>query len=264
MKTILIVIYILLGIWALFSFDTVKPNIAFRYYLSNFSVNPFKIGLFTFLLFFLLIFSFFIVKSIFYENLISQYKSIEPIFTNFNENNIKVDTFKTTCEYVNVYEHFKSLKKEKDIKKEVLNFIDNSRFFHKNYPKAFSNSIAKCYNFPKNTQISIIRIEQYKETILFICQNENLKDKEVNNYVFEQLPNNDKLDLIFSSCADNSVISFINDYYDYFNKHGFGQYGSVGFCTFIDINYSIIIVPDPFEEKILNDLLLERIWLKIN
>ena len=98
MKTAGIIIYILLGIWAIFSFDTEKINLFSRYYIGNIIANPYKYVSYSIICILMTIMLTFIFYKEFYLKIQNQAKIIEPALSNFKDFNIEIDSLKTTAE----------------------------------------------------------------------------------------------------------------------------------------------------------------------
>lgn len=268
MKTIAIILYIILGIWALISFDTEKPGIVIRYYVANIIANPIKTVLYTFVIIVFTITSLLIFNKILYRPIVSQIKIIEPAFSNFKDFDIKFDSLNTTAEYVKIYERLRMKSKKYSLEDQILNFIDDSRFFYKNYPACFkkNNNFNQLYDLTDKTQVIVIRLEKYKETLLFIHHNPKLPDRKISTFTYEGLPSNFALSKILDPIFSSKNYSYINDYYDYFDKHGIGQYGSTGIgvanSSIKNHEWMLLWLPDPFnKDNNLNNLLAESVWL---
>ena len=264
MKTIAIIVYIILGIWAIFSFDTEKLSLFFRYYVANILAEPIKTCLYTLAIPISIVC---LYKGI-YKQIMNQTESIEPALSNFKDFNIKIDPINTTRDYIKIYNRLNTNEARKDIKDQILKFIDDSRFFYKNYPSAFKNNIAfnQMYDMSSSTQVTVLRIDKFKETILFISHNSNLPDKKISMYTYDKLPDNESLYKILDSAFTDKSLNILNDYYYSFEKNGVGQYGSAGVGVAAEsVNkpkWMLLWLPDPFNaENNLNKLILESIWL---
>ncbi len=269
MRTIFIILFIILTIWSIFSFDTARINLVARYYMANLSANPIKISFYTFCAVLLTITVFIVIYKGIAKPIRSQVKAIEPAFINFKDFNIKVNGSKTTSEYVKIYERLRATNKKCSVKEQILKFIDDNRFFYTNYPMEFKNnpSFNQQYSMLEVTQITALRVNEFRHTILFVSHNPSLQDKKLSYFTYENLPDNDSLHQILDPVFTDKVLNTLRENFEMWLKRGSGIHGSVGLAVTIgnkklDGDWMWIGVPDPFNSNNnLNNLLTESIWL---
>lgn len=270
MRTTAIIVFIILSIWSIFSFETYKIFLAARYYWGNILTSPARTISIT-LLTLTIAFLFTIVT---YKGLIlpirTQEKKIEAVYGEFKERNIEVDSsLKFTTEYLKIYNQLK-VGKRLPLKDEILKFIDNSKFFYSNLPTYFNENpdFNTCiFNMTPVTQVTALKIDNFQHTILFITHNINRPDKEINIYSYQNLPTNTNLHQILDPIFTDEILNTLRGNFEFWLAQGTGIHGSAGVAvtTHPSLNgdWLWIGVPEPFnKDNNLNNLLVENIYLR--
>lgn len=270
MRTIVIILFIILTIWSIFGFETSNISLALKYFIANVLANPIKtiltlvgiLGLATILCLFT---HFTIIRPI-----RNQIEKIEPLAVEFKERNIKFElNSKTISEYIKIYDQLRS-KKRLELNVQILKFIDDSKFVYSNLPDALKNYQelnTSIFNMNRVTQVTALKIEKYKHTILFISHNEKKADRQINFYKFDNLPENEILQTYLDSIFTDEILNPLRQNFEFWLKNNYGLHGSAGVALATKPNHDgewmWIGVPEPFNENNnLSNLLAENVFLK--
>jgi hypothetical protein len=269
MRTTAIILFIILGIWSIFSFETSRIFLAFKYYWSNILVFPIRTISITIIALVISSVLVIIVNKGIVNPIRLQQQKIENIKHEFEIRNIKIDfNSEMMLSYLKIHDKLKS-NGTSSIENEILNFIDNSRFFYNNLPAIFENNPEfnkQVFNMINPTQVVAIKIKRYKHTILFISHNKNFPDKRIKILSYEDLPSNLELHKILDSIFTDLILNTLKENFENWHKYNIGLHGSAGVAVATNPNLSggwmWIGVPDPFNnENNLNNLLAENIYL---
>jgi len=267
MKTTAIILYILLGIWAIFSFDEVRVKSAIKYLGANLVAQPYKTTIYLILVVLLSTALSLIVYYGFISPFKNQRSAIDPVYVGLIERNYNTADFKTS-EYVVLYEKLKqSNDKNLNLRKKVLKFIDKSRFVYQNLPQIVKNNInynTKIFNFNRVTQVTLIYIKKYRHTFLFISHNENKPDKELKEHIFDVLPNNIEIKKIVDPIFPQECFELINSAFDrWLENKEHTVHGSAGLYVHtdrsLDGRWLCIGIQEPNQNYNLNNLIAEVI-----
>ena len=265
MKTAGMVLFILLSIWALFSFETTRIILSGKYLYGNFITNPIKTLGYILLLLLIIIGFCLTLNNGFIKPFRNQMVAIEPIIPAFKERNYNVDSFKQS-EFIKVYEKLnKNTNRNLSDKEQVLKFIENSKFVYQNLPKIIKTETTyntQVFNMNRVTQVTILRVERYKHTIILISHNPNVEDRLLSVYDFKNLPDNNSLHKILDPVFTEEILNTMRDNFEMWLNGGF-IHGSAGLAVTtsrnLDGEWLWIGVPNPFNDYNLNDLISESI-----
>lgn len=265
MRAFFITLYIILGVWSLFAFETTKIVLTGKYLYGNFISNPLKISFYTIIIL-LFIFGFILTLNRGFINPIkNQIGAIEPIIPAFLERNYNVENFKRE-EFIKVFEKLnKDTNKNLNEEQQVLKFLENSKYVYQNLPIIIESETTyntKVFNMNRITQATILKVEKYKHTIILISHNPNKPDRLVTSYNFEDLPDNKTLKNIVDPIFDDDKINEIRQTFEMWLSGGFihGSAGlSVSTSKKLDGEWLWIGVPNPFNDYNLNNLVAESL-----
>jgi hypothetical protein len=265
MKTAGLILYTLMGIWAFYSFETTKITLTSKYLFANFISNPIKTSSYT-LIIILIVFGFgIIINKGFINPIRNQISIIEPIFTAYEERNYDTKKFKRS-EFIKIYEKLnKSTNKNLSDKQQVLRFLENSKSIYQNIPPIIQSGTTyntKIFNMNRVTQVTMLRIENYKHTIIFISHNPSKADQSITVYDYQNLPDNNSLHQILDPIFTNEILNTLrNDFEMWLN--GGSIHGSAGLSVTtsknLDGEWLYIGVPKPFNDYNLNNLIAENL-----
>lgn len=264
MKTVGMILFILLSIWSLFSFETTKIILSGKYLYGNFVSNPTKIVGYILLLILLIIGLFVTINNGFKKPFANQMAAIEPIIPAFEERNYNTEKFKHS-EYIKIYERLnRNTNKKLSDKEQVLKFIENSRFIYQNLPEIITketSSNTQIFNMNRVTQVTMLRVEKYKHTIILISHNPKLEDR-LSVYEYKNLPDNNKLRKISDEVFTDEILNTLRDNFEMWLNGGI-IHGSAGLAVTTSRNlkgdWLWIGVPNPFNDYYLNDLIAENL-----
>jgi hypothetical protein len=181
MKFVLIALFMLLSLWSIFSFDLEKPLIAFRYGISFIIVYPFR---FIFLLAFLgsVGFIFWTVYMPHFQVITQTYTQAEQLLSNGERAGIKVKNIKGTLSYMRINNILNEpIRTDSTFEATLQDFITKQRALWDELPAAFRDPANNTglISLPKPLQISYVKVEAWRHTILFLYSDENLLDKRI-------------------------------------------------------------------------------------
>lgn len=171
----------LLSLWSIFSFDLEKPLIAFRYGFSFIVVYPFR---FIFLLAFLASvgFIFWTIYKPQLQVMNQTYVHAEPLLNNGERAGLKVKNIQGTLSYMRINKMLNEpIKTDSSFEVNLQDFIEKQRALWDELPPAFRDPANNTglISLPKPLQISYVKVEAWKHTVLFLYSDEALPDKRI-------------------------------------------------------------------------------------
>ena len=256
MKTIAIILYIILGIWAVFSFNTEKINLVYRYLIANSISNPTRNLIYSLLTVTLTIGLIIIITKGFLYPIREKSKRIESVFNRIEAMDIPAKNLESTIQYVKIFDRLSAKDNQNFNDKQIIeNFIKNSIYIHGNMLKYWAERPDfefSVFNFTRVTQITALKIKEYKHTILLISHNPEKPNKQIRIFEYDKLPEIDSLKKVVDPIFTEEVLKTIKLSFDNSLLRGYNIDEPLGYCANNDQNskpeWSWIGIPEPFEK----------------